>query len=88
MGQPYVGEIRMVGFSFPPAGWALWKALARLTFDGLVPRATTVDALERFERGSLAEPRDYAWMGWQDAVVTLKSRAGGGRTGRNTYSSV
>lgn len=23
MGQPYVGEIRMVGFSFPPAGWAL-----------------------------------------------------------------
>src|SRR6187200_1762346 len=23
MGQPYVGEIRMVGFNFPPAGWAL-----------------------------------------------------------------
>jgi len=23
MGTPYVGEIRMVGFSFPPVGWAL-----------------------------------------------------------------
>jgi microcystin-dependent protein len=23
MGQQYVGEIRMVGFSFPPKGWAL-----------------------------------------------------------------
>jgi microcystin-dependent protein len=23
MGTPYVGEIRMVGFSFPPAGWML-----------------------------------------------------------------
>jgi microcystin-dependent protein len=23
MGQPYIGEIRMVGFSFPPVGWAL-----------------------------------------------------------------
>jgi microcystin-dependent protein len=22
MSQPYIGEIRMVGFSFPPAGWA------------------------------------------------------------------
>jgi len=23
MGEPFVGEIRMVGFNFPPAGWAL-----------------------------------------------------------------
>ena len=23
MGQPYVGECRMVGFNFPPSGWAL-----------------------------------------------------------------
>ena len=23
MGQPYVGEIRMVGFNFAPVGWAL-----------------------------------------------------------------
>ena len=23
MGQPFIGEIRMFGFSFPPAGWAL-----------------------------------------------------------------
>src|SRR4051794_31998477 len=23
MGEPYVGEIRMVGFNFAPAGWAL-----------------------------------------------------------------
>lgn len=23
MGQPYIGEIRMVGFSFAPAGWAM-----------------------------------------------------------------
>jgi microcystin-dependent protein len=23
MGQPYIGEIRMVGFNFPPVGWEL-----------------------------------------------------------------
>jgi microcystin-dependent protein len=23
MGQPFIGEVRMVGFNFPPSGWAL-----------------------------------------------------------------
>lgn len=53
------------------ARWTMLQVLARLTFDGAVPRDTTHDVLVRFERESLAKPRNAAWMGWQDAVVLL-----------------
>jgi yecA family protein len=53
------------------ARWNLMLALARLTFDGRIPRAMTLAFLDRFERESLADPRDAAWQGWQDAIILL-----------------
>jgi uncharacterized protein len=51
--------------------WNLMLALARLTFDGRIPRAMTLAFLDRFEREALADPGDAAWQGWQDAVTLL-----------------
>jgi uncharacterized protein len=51
--------------------WYLMQALARLTFDGRIPHATTLAFLQRFERESLADPGDAAWDGWQDAIIYL-----------------
>ncbi|MEX2034653.1 MAG: UPF0149 family protein [Xanthobacteraceae bacterium] len=53
------------------ARWTFWQALARLTFDGVLARPTMIALLDRFERERLAEPRDLAWKGWQDAIVLL-----------------
>ena len=53
------------------ARWGLINALARLTFDGAVPRETTLSFLDRFEREPLADPDDDAWQGWQDAICLL-----------------
>jgi uncharacterized protein len=49
----------------------LMLALARLTFDGKIPRATTLEFLDRLEREPLAGPGDAAWGGWQDAIIYL-----------------
>jgi uncharacterized protein len=51
--------------------WSLLNALARLTFDGALPRERTLDLLDRFERVPLAEPLDPAWEGWAEAVAYL-----------------
>ena len=51
--------------------WGLLSALARLTFDGRIPRTTTLSLLDRFERESFAEPGDPAWEGWQEAIFYL-----------------
>jgi uncharacterized protein len=51
--------------------WDLMLALARLTFDGRIPRDATHDFLDRFEREPLADPGDAAWEGWQDAITYL-----------------
>jgi uncharacterized protein len=53
------------------ARWALFEALTRLTFDGLVSREQALDLLDRFERERSAEAGDPAWEGWQEAVVYL-----------------
>lgn len=51
--------------------WGLLGAIARLTFDGAIPRSTTLSFLARFERESLADAGDPAWEGWQEAVFYL-----------------
>jgi len=51
--------------------WGLFEAIARLTFDGAIPRPMTVEFLSRFERENLAEPEDAAWEGWQEAIALL-----------------
>jgi yecA family protein len=51
--------------------WYLMLALARLTFDGRIPRETTLAFLRRFEQECLADPGDAAWDGWQDAIIYL-----------------
>jgi uncharacterized protein len=51
--------------------WGMFDAIARLTFDGAIPRPVTVEFLGRFEREDLAAPGDTAWEGWQDAIALL-----------------
>ena len=51
--------------------WDLMLVLARLTFDGKIPRETTLAFVDRFERELLADPADPAWDGWQDIITFL-----------------
>ncbi len=51
--------------------WGLFEAIARLTFDGMIPQPVTVEFLDRFERQQMADAGDAAWEGWQDAIVHL-----------------
>jgi uncharacterized protein len=51
--------------------WSLIEALARLTFDGAVPREAMLAFLDRFEREPLAEPGDDLWYAWQTAISLL-----------------
>ena len=53
------------------ARWAVFSALARLTWEGRVPQAVTLDVIDRFERESLAQDGDLAWEGWQNAIMYL-----------------
>jgi uncharacterized protein len=53
------------------AKWALFDVLARLTFDGRIPRARTAKFLERFESAPLTDEDDNSWWAWEDAVTRL-----------------
>jgi len=55
----------------PDAKWALFDVLARLTFDGCIPRARTIAFLERLEREDFIEDGDSIWWGWEEAVIKL-----------------
>jgi hypothetical protein len=55
----------------PDAKWALFDVLARLTFDGRIPRERTIAFLDRLEREELIEAGDAVWWGWEDAVTKL-----------------
>ncbi|MGF1639552.1 MAG: UPF0149 family protein [Rhodospirillales bacterium] len=49
----------------------LLSVLARLTFDGAVPRERTLAAIDRFDCDRLADDGDLAWLGWEAAVMLL-----------------
>lgn len=51
--------------------WALFDLLARLTFDGRIPRERTIDFLERLERDQVFDEDDNVWWGWGEAVTNL-----------------
>ena len=51
--------------------WTLFDVVARLTFDGRIPRERTAAFLERFERAPLAEEDDSCWWAWEDAITRL-----------------
>ena len=53
------------------ARWALFDVIARLTFDGRIPRDCTRAFLERLERDHLINDDDQAWWGWEEAVTKL-----------------
>lgn len=53
------------------AKWALFAVLARLTFDGRIPRQDSIALLARIERDSLIDDNDPVWAGWSDAVIRL-----------------
>ena len=55
----------------PEAKWALYDVLARLTFDGRIARADTVEFLARIEQGNLIDDDDQMWWGWEQAVARL-----------------
>jgi uncharacterized protein len=50
-------------------GWALFSVLARLTFDGRIPREETVAFLARLEQDAFTDDEDMLWWGWESAVV-------------------
>ena len=52
----------------------LFRVLARLTFDGRVPRERMIDLIERFDRNDMAPSGDGAWEGWLDAIIYLGLR--------------
>ena len=51
--------------------FGLFDVLGRLTFDGRVPRETTLGLIDRFDRERLAVDDDPAWLGFQDIVMYL-----------------
>jgi hypothetical protein len=55
----------------PQAKWALFDVLARLTFDGRIPRERTIAFLGHLEREELIEAADSVWWGWEEAVTKL-----------------
>jgi uncharacterized protein len=55
----------------PEAKWALFDVLARLTFDGRIPRERTIAFLDRLEREGLIDAGDSVWWGWEEAVTKL-----------------
>lgn len=50
---------------------ALFDTLARLTFDGRIPRQETSAFLERYEREGLADADAEAWIDWMLTVTRL-----------------
>jgi uncharacterized protein len=60
--------------TIPDAKWALFDVLARLTFDGRIPRERTIAFLERLEREDFVEDGDSIWWGWEEAVIKLGIR--------------
>ena len=51
--------------------WALFRVLARLTWEGGADRSQLVDFLDRFDGEAKAPLEDCAWEGWQDAILYL-----------------
>ena len=55
----------------PDVKWALFDVVARLTFDGHIPRDRTIAFLERLERDDVIGDGDMTWWGWEEAVTKL-----------------
>ena len=55
----------------PQPKTALFSVLARLTFDGRVPRERTAGFMARIERDNLIDDGDMSWWGWELAAVKL-----------------
>jgi yecA family protein len=51
--------------------WTLFDVIARLTFDGRIPRERTATFLDRFESAPLADEDDNCWWSWEDAITRL-----------------
>lgn len=56
----------------PVVRMMLFGALARLAFDGAVPRARVADLVARFDRERPADDGDPAWIGWLEAILFLR----------------
>jgi uncharacterized protein len=53
---------------------AWFDVLARLTFDGAIPREKTLAFLARLERDGAFPDDDMVWWGWEGAVLRLGAR--------------
>lgn len=49
----------------------LMQALARLAWEGQVPRQRVLALLDQFDREALAPIDSWAWFGWQEAILLL-----------------
>ena len=55
----------------PEPKTALFNAVARLVFDGRIPRERMVELMSRMERDNLIDADDESWWGWELAAVKL-----------------
>ena len=51
--------------------WALFRALSRVLWEGRAEREHFIAFLDRFDREAKAPHEDWAWEGWQDAILYL-----------------
>ncbi len=68
--------------------WALFSALAFLTFEGRINKERTEALLVRFDEDCLAGEDDQSWVGWQEAIGLLGLRALAERVERRCKSQV
>jgi yecA family protein len=57
--------------TYGTVNWILFQVLARLVWEGRAERAPFVDFIDRFDRDEIAPTDDFAWYGWQDAIMSL-----------------
>jgi uncharacterized protein len=59
------------GELIPEVRWAWFNVLARLTFDGGIPRERALAFLAHIERDGAFDDDDIVWWGWEEAVARL-----------------
>jgi yecA family protein len=54
--------------------WAFFEVISRLTFEGRIPRESTIAFLARLEADGRFADGDEVWWGWEEAVTRLGAK--------------